>query len=80
MPKTQAAIPSGASETPLDNKLSNFSPVSGGPLYRFWRRTRLSGDALEFARRRVLAMVLITWVPLLLLSIVERKAWGGPGR
>jgi hypothetical protein len=56
---------------------SDFSVVSGGLVYRFWRRTKLSGDALEFARRRVLAMVLITWVPLLLLTIAEGNAWGG---
>ena len=31
-------------------------------------------------RRRVLVTVLITWVPLLLLSIAEGNAWGGSGR
>ncbi|MGA8050253.1 MAG: hypothetical protein WCA09_08745 [Burkholderiales bacterium] len=60
-------------------ELSDFSLVSGGPLFRIWRRTRLSGDSLEFARRRVLVTVLITWVPLLLLSIAEGNAWGRSG-
>ena len=53
-----------------------FSLVSGGALYRLWRRTRLSGDALEFTGRRVVVAILIMWVPLLLLSIAEGHAWG----
>ena len=60
-------------------QLSDFSLVGGGLLHRIWRRTGLTGDALEWTHRRVLAMVLITWLPLLLLSIVEGNAWGGSG-
>ena len=58
-------------------KLTDFSVVSGGLFYRFCRRTHLSGDNLEFWWRRVLIVVLVTWVPLLLLSIAEGNAWGG---
>jgi hypothetical protein len=58
---------------------SDFSLVNGGLLYRLWRGARLSGDALELAHRRVLVMVLLTWLPLLLLSIAEGNAWGGTG-
>jgi hypothetical protein len=79
MPKSHPEASSGVSKTPV-KELSAFSLVSGGLLYRFWRRTRLSGDALELARRRVLVTALVTWVPLLLLSIAERNAWGGSGR
>ncbi len=57
-------------------ELSDFSLVSGGALYRLWRRTRLSGDALEFTGRRVVVAILIMWVPLLLLSTAEGHAWG----
>ncbi len=57
-------------------ELAEFSLVSGGALYRLWRRTRLSGDALEFPGRRVAVAILIMWVPLLLLSIAEGHAWG----
>jgi len=71
------ASSSDSTKPPQD--MTEFSIVSGGLLYRFWRRTHLSGDALEFARRRVLVAVLITWVPLLLLSIAEGNAWGGSG-
>ncbi len=63
-------------ETPLA-KLNDFSLMSGGPLFQLLRRMRLSGDALEMVRRRVLLAVLLTWPPLLVLSIVEGHAWGG---
>jgi hypothetical protein len=63
-------------ETPLAT-LNDFSLMSGGPLFQLLRRMRLSGDALEMVRRRVLLAVLLTWPPLLVLSIVEGNAWGG---
>ncbi len=36
-------------------------------------------DTLQLLHRRVLAMVLVAWVPLVLLSIVEGHAWGTSG-
>ncbi|MCE5317709.1 MAG: hypothetical protein LLG04_10205 [Parachlamydia sp.] len=62
-----------------DNKKEpfDFSLVLGGPLYQLWRRTHLCGDGLQWLPRRILAFVLITWVPLLLLSIAEGHAWDG---
>ena len=51
--------------------------MSGGPLYRLWRRANLSGEALQYSHRRILVAVLIAWVPLLLLSLAEGRAWGG---
>jgi hypothetical protein len=62
-------------QTPLQ-QLSDFSLVAGGPLYRLWRRTRLSGDALELPQRRVLTLVVLIWVPLLVLSMIDGRAWG----
>ena len=55
----------------------DFSLVLGGPLYQLWRRSRLSGDALELLHRRILVLTLVAWAPLLLLSVVEGAAWGG---
>ena len=46
-------------------------------MYQLLRRSRLSDDALTLVHRRILAGVLITWVPLLVLSIVEGRAWWG---
>ena len=56
---------------------ADFSVVLGGPLYQLLRRTRLSDDGLALVHRRILAGVLITWVPLLLLSLFEGHAWWG---
>jgi hypothetical protein len=55
----------------------DFSIVLGGPLYQLLRRARLSDDTLALVHRRVIAGVLITWVPLLLLSLLEGRAWWG---
>ena len=54
-----------------------FSLVAGGPVYQLWRRTRLTGDALELLRRRIIVLALLAWAPLLVLSIAEGHAWGG---
>jgi len=54
-----------------------FSLVSGGPLFRLWRRFGLTGNGMELVHRRVLLAVLLTWVPLLLLSMYGGRAWGG---
>ncbi|MCY2952597.1 MAG: hypothetical protein NTU53_11575 [Planctomycetota bacterium] len=56
---------------------SDFSLVLGGPLYQLFRRAHLSGDALELLRRRIVAIVLLTWLPLLVLSAVQGSAWRG---
>jgi hypothetical protein len=54
----------------------DFSPVLGGPLFQFFRRSHLSGDALELLHRRVLAIALIAWLPLLILSSFGSTAGG----
>ncbi len=54
----------------------DFSLVLGGPLYQLWRGTRLAGDALQMVHRRVIALVVVAWAPLLLLSIAEGHVWG----
>jgi hypothetical protein len=54
-----------------------FSLVLGGPLFQLYRRTHLSGDALQMVHRRVLVTALFTWFPLLILSVLQRHALGG---
>ena len=61
----------------LAEEPADFSLVLGGPLYQLLRRSRLSDDALTLVHRRILAGVLITWLPLLLLSTWEGRAWWG---
>ena len=63
------------SAQPLSSLPADFSLVLGGPLYQLWRGTRLTDITLHLVRRRVLAFVLLTWVPLLLLSIAEGHLW-----
>jgi hypothetical protein len=62
----------GTSPGPAD-----FSLVLGGPLFQLSRRAHLSGDALELLHRQVLVTILLTWLPLLILSMIDRQAIGG---
>jgi hypothetical protein len=64
-----AGGPQGASE--------DFSVFLGGPLYQMMRRARLSDDALRLVRRRIVVITLLAWLPLLVLTLVERQAFGG---
>ena len=75
MHTTQTESSSSANRTAL-HAWSDFSLVAGGPLYQLWRRSRLSGEEMQCVRRRMLFMALLAWVPLLLLSIAEGRAWG----
>ena len=54
-----------------------FSLVLGGPLFQLFRRAHLAGASLEMLHRRVLLIPLLTWLPLLLLSVFEKHALGG---
>ncbi len=53
----------------------DFSLVLGGPLYQLFRRAHLSDNAFELAVRRVVAIALVAWLPLLLLSAVSGQLW-----
>ena len=56
---------------------SEFSLVLGGPLFQLFRRSHLSGDALELWRQRIVVITLVAWAPLLALSALEGQALGG---
>jgi TPR repeat protein len=66
-------------ETYQGGEADSFSLVLGGPLFQLLRKVHLKGDALELLHRRIIASVLLTWFPLLVLSVVGRGA-GGVGR
>ena len=55
----------------------DFSLVLGGPLFQLLRRSRLMDDALELLRRRIIIISLFAWLPLFLLSALERQVLGG---
>ena len=61
---------------PGSTERTDFSLVLGGPLFQLFRRAHLTGDALEMSNRRVLIAAGITWVPLLLLSLMSGHAFG----
>src|SRR3984885_13447732 len=62
----------------LQQKPPDFSLVLGGPLYQLFRRTHLTGPALELLRRRIVFFALLCWLPLAVLSAVEGHLFGGP--
>ena len=49
----------------------DFSLVLGGPLFQLLRKAHLEGDAFELLHRRIIASVVLTWFPLLILSILS---------
>lgn len=56
----------------------DFSLVLGGPIFQLFRKSHLSGDALELLYRRVLIIMLLAWLPLLVLVMfASPMATGG---
>jgi hypothetical protein len=74
MRSTNVHGPAGK-ESALSN-FEDFSVVYGGPLFQLWRRAGLAGNGMQLTHRRIIAAVLLAWVPLLLLSMYEGRAWG----
>src|SRR5690349_19128797 len=64
-------------DIPCKMAMGSFSPVLGGPAFRFFRKTRLSGPALELLHRRILVISSITWLPLVLLTLIQRHHTAG---
>lgn len=62
--------------TPALESEPDFSLVLGGPLFQMYRRTHLSGDALELLHRRMIAISAVAWLPLLVLSALHGAAGG----
>jgi len=67
---------SGMETTPT-RETPDFSLVLGGPLFQIYRRTHLSGEAMELLHRRVLVISLLAWLPLMFLSVLDGHALGG---
>ena len=55
----------------------DFSLVSGGLLYRFYLWTGLAKKPLLLFKRRILAICLFAWLPLLILTVFTGVAFGG---
>jgi len=54
----------------------NFSITCGGPLHWLLVRMGLSGDKRRQVIRRTLFAALVTWLPLLVLSLIQGQAYG----
>ena len=57
----------------------DFSLVLGGPLFQLLMRLRLITPNLDLLKKRIIYITLFAWLPLLLLSLLEGKAWGSSG-
>lgn len=55
---------------------ANFSVICGGPVHRLLVRLGLEGENRRYAVRRTLLFILLTWLPLLVLSIIQGQAYG----
>src|SRR5271170_7850467 len=53
----------------------DFSITKGGPLHWFLVRLGHAGDERRLVFRRALGTILITWLPLLVLSLMQGLAW-----
>jgi hypothetical protein len=49
----------------------DFSLVLGGPLYQMWLRSRLARPPLDFLHRRVVAFIVLCWLPLPILALID---------
>ena len=56
---------------------ADFSMVLGGPLYQLLQRVRLVRPPMDLLARRLLAIPLFAWLPLLVLSALAGRAWHG---
>jgi hypothetical protein len=70
------ASPESPFSEDLMREVQDFSLVLGGPLYQLLRKAHISGDALELVRRRAIVIALLAWLPLLVLSLLEGRAFG----
>ena len=55
----------------------DLSLVLGGPLYQLFLRLRMAKPLLDLLTRRMLIMPLLTWLPLLLMSVLGGQVVGG---
>jgi hypothetical protein len=55
----------------------DFSLMLGGPLYQLSLRIRMARPPLLLLQRRVVGVAVIAWLPLLLLSVLEGRAFEG---
>src|SRR5262245_14020511 len=55
----------------------DFSLVQGGPLFQLLVRGRLLKPSMDLLARRITAILLVGWLPLLVLTTLSGHAFGG---
>jgi hypothetical protein len=55
----------------------DFSLVMGGPTFQLLVRSRLADTGLGLMKKRIVFIGMLIWLPLMILSLVSGKAWGG---
>ncbi|MFO0694680.1 MAG: hypothetical protein U0230_14055 [Polyangiales bacterium] len=65
--------------TPPSDELSaqDFSLVAGGPVYQLLHRSKLLHPPLELVKRRIAFFVLVVYVPLVVMTLIHGRAFGG---
>jgi hypothetical protein len=64
---------------PQTPKTSDFSLMAGGPLYQLLVRSKLLRPPVGFLERRVLALTMFAWLPLLVLAAIDGRLLPGKG-
>jgi hypothetical protein len=68
-------------QSPLNSdssqEVQTFSLVVGGPFFRILCFAKLCDQNLGLLKKRILAISLLVWLPLLILSIIEGQALAG---
>ena len=67
----------GYSSRAESDRFERFSLTIGGPLYRLYQSSRLLDPPIEHVERRLIAIIVVTWLPLFLLALSDGKAFGG---
>src|ERR1700739_4682756 len=60
--------------------VDGFSLIEGGPIYRFQRAIRMAMPDRSGVAKRALLTILVTWIPLLLLALLQGRAFGSQVR
>ena len=65
------------SQPPIAPQAPDFSLVLGGPLYQMYLRSRLVRPPADLVERRILAFIVVAWLPLAILTLAGGSAFGG---
>ena len=66
-----------ASQPPLTPQAPDFSLVLGGPLYQIYLRSGLVQPPAGRLGRRIVAFIVVAWLPLAILTLAGGSAFGG---